>query len=1137
MSIPPRWLPASLVIFAGVVLTCSIWLSEESSLAAIPWPWHNFIPPPAVTNAILLAFAGVTCIVLAPAGRPLLPLRAKSLIYFFWLGLNLLWFIAGIRDRDFRKPSWLNQTRVPSRAKHLSEPVLRLLRLLYGVGMASAWPLLGNLFVALLSGTDRGLFLLGACLGGGLGHEEGVLSHALCGTAVWVWAASHALLTQIPMLVAGLWRVIVLPPWDGSETKATSNFMGLMAFLSLCALGVSSLAPLRRRFFNTFQVLHLVLAPAVLLFGCLHDKNIFWYGMLGATLYAADVVQRWMLRRRTAVATATVYPHHSRYSAAISHSLAAVTSTGRNPTTSHGSVVATVAAASTGSVAVAMGGGSGTGALDDRQFVVLRIHTGGGAPGCVCGQHVYLKVDRGVGGRGGEVDVGVCGEDRLLLFAGGAGITPIASILQALLVTTPAAAAPPPGYDTAAKDWIPQGHKPRNTQPGEIPPTSPPLPPPPPQHQLTAGASGIGVWAVSGGAAAATAAAAAATEKTSDAAAAAASAAWSCSHVHLVWASDAQPLLPLLRAAVARGWTVDLHCTRQPCRTSPSTTVKPCTASTVCRSSAAAMSIAGPTAAAAAAAHDDGAPGPDAVAKVKVMAAPWQLQGPACWGVAALAALLGAVGANLGSTAASTHNCMVATPAALGAGGEGGSFDTAAAEWMASVRAAFRPSAAYDGAGGGSAWSWLLTAALQGSAATSVLRCPASLLPSAVRQGLDAALAKGIHAAGKKALKAAGGVGTVSLKVCRAFGVAAPELCVKCDPFKGPGSGLDRLWPCCQARVCFFAARLAPLLGWVAGVLLGAAAACLVWQRWRMAAAAAGRGSGRRRRVLLPAPPPSHPAAGGSWLRGLWARSPAGGVARHEARAAEGRLHEVHDGVGNSDSHCAADGTAADGTLAVERAMEEGGAGIRTNAATAGAAAAGGSRHLLPGLEAMMLPGVLADVEAEAEAGVEAFQRTYGEEVGGVSGGTEGGGVSGGSTERHGDISGKQVVLKSGPQLRGAGIRVHVGRPDVDAYVGGEAAASGGGGCSAYPRAAAAATYRDVVVFGVVVCGPESLQAAVEAAYQRHLHKAYPKSWFRGFSFTTSTEGPMPTPDITPDETLRVWPFQHRLQSQTTDTN
>lgn len=92
-----------------------------------------------------------------------------------------------IAERDFRKPSWLKQSRVPSRAQHLSELELRLLHLMYGVGMACAWPLLANLAVVLLP-VDRGLFLL-ACLGAG--HEEGVLAHALCGTAVWTWAAAH----------------------------------------------------------------------------------------------------------------------------------------------------------------------------------------------------------------------------------------------------------------------------------------------------------------------------------------------------------------------------------------------------------------------------------------------------------------------------------------------------------------------------------------------------------------------------------------------------------------------------------------------------------------------------------------------------------------------------------------------------------------------------------------------------------------------------------------------------------------------------------------------------------------------------------------------------------------------------------
>ncbi len=98
MTISPIWLPTCLVLLTSLALTSGIWLSGDSSIAGLPWPWHHVVPIPALTNIILLVLIGVGFSLLAPwrsEGRPLLPLSARTLIFAAWLALNLIWLFAG----------------------------------------------------------------------------------------------------------------------------------------------------------------------------------------------------------------------------------------------------------------------------------------------------------------------------------------------------------------------------------------------------------------------------------------------------------------------------------------------------------------------------------------------------------------------------------------------------------------------------------------------------------------------------------------------------------------------------------------------------------------------------------------------------------------------------------------------------------------------------------------------------------------------------------------------------------------------------------------------------------------------------------------------------------------------------------
>ncbi|KAG2485733.1 hypothetical protein HYH03_015542 [Edaphochlamys debaryana] len=772
--------------------------------------------------------------------------------------------------------------------------------------MASAWPLLGNLAVLLLP-MDRALMIMSSL---GAGHEDGVLAHALCGTAVWVWAAMHAILVQSAMLAAGLWSIIVLPPADGSESKSLTNFMGLLAFMCVCVLGVSSLARLRRRAFNVFQWLHITLAPLVLAFACLHDHKVFRFALLGAVLYGSDVAARLVLRRRRATATATVYP-----------------------------------CISPGHAGVALSDSCSS------RHVVLRIHTGA-PPGCFPGQHVWIKVPSVSGWEwhpysvaaydgssfalvikatgdwerrlckaveqasaltaagGGElagVPLDVCYEglygtsdlqaavassDHIQLFAGGSGITPLASIIEAMLLISPAPADATPPSKRPSAAGAANGHG----------PLSAPAVAPAPVGAAQEMPAHMGP------------------------------------RVQLIWAvtqeTDTKPLMPLLSAAAARGWQIDIHCTRQQpgehphslqlTHTSHASQVYSADHHTHAHSHSHAHGR--PAHAALHVTARSGAPvGSAEAAPAKPPCPPWRLHGGAGWAVAALAAGVGAVGCALGTLASSTHTCTVSASAKTSSGDKEG-----VVGWTRSVRAAFtahaagaaRTAAAAEEESGAGGWRRLAGAVLRGLGGGEVSSCPQELR---VR-----------------------GSPSVALRVCRAWGREDPILCVKCDPFKAR-SPLEAAWTCCPARECYYGPQLAPLIGWVLGAMLGAFLACYIWRAWsRRAAAAAvkrsvstgGTGAGAAGAAKRWAPMLLVPRRPLEWVADL--RRAAGGGGGRAGGAKPGSPEaEPLLPRSNSDAHGQGLAAAEEGAGRLAHGGEEGRAGLEPIVDALGLGAAG----------------------------------------------------------------------------------------------------------------------------------------------------------------------------------------------------
>ncbi|KAG2431020.1 hypothetical protein HYH02_013549 [Chlamydomonas schloesseri] len=227
----------------------------------------------------------------------------QILVFRVWILLNIAWLLAGLHKRDFNKiPKWILEAAAEwPPGTPLGRPsALRLLAVLDGVGMAACWPLLANL-VPLLLPVDRGLLLL-SCVGSG--HEGGTRAHAYLGASVFLWTSTHAVLCQVPMAAVSRWRALMLP--GAHDGKAAANGAGLLGWLALLVLTASSLAPVRRRAFNAFILLHKLMAPAFLLLGCLHDGHVSAACACGMSLHAADLVQRWLLRRRTATAAASL---------------------------------------------------------------------------------------------------------------------------------------------------------------------------------------------------------------------------------------------------------------------------------------------------------------------------------------------------------------------------------------------------------------------------------------------------------------------------------------------------------------------------------------------------------------------------------------------------------------------------------------------------------------------------------------------------------------------------------------------------------------------------------------------------------------------------------------------------------------
>ncbi|PNH08218.1 hypothetical protein TSOC_005222 [Tetrabaena socialis] len=949
-----------------------------TALAWRPPPWL----PPHVANASLLALAGLVYTLVSRGSnvRPPLPLRARAVVFYCWLLLNAVWFVAGIRERDFsKKPRWLKQSLLPSAAQHFSEPTHRALRLSYGIGMAACQPLLANLFLVLLP-VDRTLFLL-SCLGAG--HEDGVLAHALCGSAVWAWATLHALLTQAPMLAAGLWSVIALPPMDGTDTKGLKNFMGLLAWLLLCGLGASSLAPIRRRLFNAFQFLHIYLFGAVLLLGCLHDGKVFWYGMLGMLLYGADLVQRWALRRRATVPRVSAWEWHPYSVAAHDDSSFAL---------------------------VVKAGGDWERRL--RRLVAVEAAAAGG--GCSAQLEVVYEGLYGTP----DLQAAAGAADRVLLFAGGAGITPIASVLQSLLLR-----------QQQQQQGCQQQQQQSQQQPrvangscvvqnggcpwtygaplyGSAPATAQPAHPP--EH-----CSGTQEGQAQG----------ARLERDGEAAAPRSQGAMlgACQRAR-VRLSDAQAMLPLLNAAAASGCGVDLYCTRP---------------------------------------HE-----PQACV---------HLAGAACWAVAAAAAAVGAAGRAIGGALVLTYHCPVVAASLLEAAGAGGGGDV-----VALARAAFLLPARQAAVAGGTHHGWLGGLLAGGGGGSG--SCPTALAPDAGGGG---------RGEGK----------AVEVRVCRVRGwPGAPELCVKCDPIKQLPPE-QQAWPCCSARVCFFGAHLAPLLGWLLGAAAGAWLACLAWrlvwrlrQRRQAAAVAQGVGMGKaggRWGLLSPR------RAGGGWLTDLRTGGGSGGQEAVPLLAGQGAppLGGYGGAVEEAAVAAAAAASAAEEGGVAERpgiesmfaALEGAGAGAASpcgspscafGAGCCGRADAGGAGglHISPGR-----PDIDGAMRAAAK-----------DAAGSAGGGLRGGVVYG--VVVCGPESLQAAVRESADAGGAGGLRVRPGRPDIDGAVRAaakDAAGSAGGGL------------HGGVVYGVVVCGPETLQAAVRESYGRHLERAFPGSWLRGFSFTT----------------------------------
>jgi len=162
------------------------------------------------------------------------------------------------------------------------------------VANRAAWLGLGNAFFLLMLATRNSVmpWLVG------MTFERSIIYHKWCGTMVGFLFVLHGILQLIHM--------------NGytSQLSIPRNIFGLIAWICLIFILITSSPIVRRRWFRVFYWTHFAFLIVVIA-GSVHDINVLWYTLGGLLLWLIDRgIRMYKSRRVYSVVSRTVYNQH-----------------------------------------------------------------------------------------------------------------------------------------------------------------------------------------------------------------------------------------------------------------------------------------------------------------------------------------------------------------------------------------------------------------------------------------------------------------------------------------------------------------------------------------------------------------------------------------------------------------------------------------------------------------------------------------------------------------------------------------------------------------------------------------------------------------------------------------------------------
>jgi hypothetical protein len=137
-------------------------------------------------------------------------------------------------------------------------------RWVYAVGAAAAWPLVGNMALALVLASRSSQLLL---LMGVSDYRSTLWLHRTAGAAAFGWTCVHGVCTQLPVMVVH-YATFAWLFWDPTNNFGFRAACANAAWGAFIIMAAAALPPVRRLSFGTFKFAHLLLWPVSLPTSC-----------------------------------------------------------------------------------------------------------------------------------------------------------------------------------------------------------------------------------------------------------------------------------------------------------------------------------------------------------------------------------------------------------------------------------------------------------------------------------------------------------------------------------------------------------------------------------------------------------------------------------------------------------------------------------------------------------------------------------------------------------------------------------------------------------------------------------------------------------------------------------------------------